>query len=80
MASRSHSRSPGGAYFTEYWADPQEKLVVVFMSQLLPNANLDLVGKLRALVYQSNRGTGEGAHRDEPAEANWRQGPVKLPS
>jgi CubicO group peptidase (beta-lactamase class C family) len=43
----------GGAYFTEYWADPQERLLVVFMSQLLPNGNLDLVDKLRALVYQS---------------------------
>jgi CubicO group peptidase (beta-lactamase class C family) len=43
----------GGAYFTEYWADPQEKLVVVFMSQLLPNGGLDLRDKLRALVYQA---------------------------
>jgi CubicO group peptidase (beta-lactamase class C family) len=43
----------GGAYFTKYWADPQEKLVVVFMSQLLPSGGLDLQDKLRALVYQS---------------------------
>jgi CubicO group peptidase (beta-lactamase class C family) len=43
----------GGAYFTKYWADPQEKLVVVFMSQLLPSGGLDLQDKVRALVYQS---------------------------
>jgi hypothetical protein len=33
--------------------DPQEKLVVVFMSQLLPSGGLDLQGKLRTLIYQS---------------------------
>jgi CubicO group peptidase (beta-lactamase class C family) len=43
----------GGAYFTKYWADPQEKLVVVFMTQLLPSGGLDLQDKLRALVYQA---------------------------
>ena len=43
----------GGAYFTSYWVDPQEKLVVVFMSQLLPSGDLDLQAKLRTLVYQS---------------------------
>jgi CubicO group peptidase (beta-lactamase class C family) len=43
----------GGAYYTKFWADPQEKLVVVFMSQLLPSGGLDLQDKLRALVYQA---------------------------
>lgn len=43
----------GGAYFTKYWADPQEKLVVVFMAQLLPASGLDLHSKLRTLVYSS---------------------------
>jgi CubicO group peptidase (beta-lactamase class C family) len=43
----------GGAYYTSYWVDPQEKLVVVFMSQLLPSGGLDLQGKLRTLIYQS---------------------------
>jgi CubicO group peptidase (beta-lactamase class C family) len=43
----------GGAYYTSYWVDPQEKLVVVFMSQLLPSGGLDLQGKIRTLVYQS---------------------------
>jgi CubicO group peptidase (beta-lactamase class C family) len=43
----------GGAYFTSYWVDPTEQLVVVFMGQLLPSGGLDLHGKLKALVYQA---------------------------
>jgi len=45
----------GGAYFSTYWVDPVEKLVAVFMVQLLPvPANLtDLQNKFRTLVYQS---------------------------
>jgi CubicO group peptidase (beta-lactamase class C family) len=43
----------GGAYYTSYWADPAEKLVAVFMCQLLPSGGLDLQGRFRALVYQS---------------------------
>ena len=48
----------GGAYYTSYWVDPQEKLVVVFMSQLLPSGGLDLQGKVRTLVYQAIEVTG----------------------
>lgn len=43
----------GGAYYSRYWVDPAEKLVVVFMAQLLPARGLDLQGKFRTLVYQS---------------------------
>ncbi len=43
----------GGAYHTTYWVDPAEKLVAVFMTQLLPAAGSDAQGKFRALVYQS---------------------------
>ncbi|HEY8548512.1 MAG TPA: serine hydrolase domain-containing protein [Vicinamibacterales bacterium] len=43
----------GGAYHTKYWVDPEEKLVVVFMTQLLPAFGSDLQDKLRALVYQA---------------------------
>jgi CubicO group peptidase (beta-lactamase class C family) len=43
----------GGAYYTSYWADPQEQLVALFMAQLLPSGGLDLQGKFRTLVYQS---------------------------
>jgi CubicO group peptidase (beta-lactamase class C family) len=42
-----------GAYFTQFWVDPQEKLVAVFMAQLLPSEGLDLQEKFRALVYQA---------------------------
>jgi CubicO group peptidase (beta-lactamase class C family) len=43
----------GGAYFTKYWVDPVEQIVVVFMTQLLPASGLDLQSKLRTLVYSS---------------------------
>jgi CubicO group peptidase (beta-lactamase class C family) len=43
----------GGAYYTSYWADPQEQLVALFMAQLVPSGGLDLQGRFRTLVYQS---------------------------
>lgn len=43
----------GGAYHTTYWVDPAEKLVAVFMTQLLPATGSDAQGKFKALVYQS---------------------------
>ena len=43
----------GGAYHTEYWVDPAEELVVVYMTQLIPAGNMDDTKKLRALVYQA---------------------------
>jgi CubicO group peptidase (beta-lactamase class C family) len=43
----------GGAYYTTYWVDPVEKLVAVFMTQLLPAGAIDLHDKFKAMVYQS---------------------------
>ena len=43
----------GGAYATKYWVDPEEKLIVVFMTQLLPSSGLDINDRLRALLYGS---------------------------
>jgi len=43
----------GGAYHTTYFVDPIERLVVVYMTQLMPAGGLDDAGKLRALVYQA---------------------------
>ncbi|MGZ5453831.1 MAG: serine hydrolase domain-containing protein [Candidatus Aminicenantales bacterium] len=43
----------GGAYHTTYWVDPAEKLVAVFMTQLMPATGSDAQTKFRALVYQS---------------------------
>jgi CubicO group peptidase (beta-lactamase class C family) len=43
----------GGAYHTRFWVDPVEKLVVVFMTQLLPAAGSDAHMTLRQLVYSA---------------------------
>lgn len=43
----------GGAYHSTYWVDPEEDLVVVYFTQLIPAIGLDDQGKLRALVYQA---------------------------
>lgn len=43
----------GGAYHSTYWVDPQEQLVVVYFTQLIPAIGLDDHEKLRALVYQA---------------------------
>lgn len=43
----------GGAYHTTYWVDPAEKLVAVFMTQLMPAGGSDAQGKFRAIVYQA---------------------------
>jgi CubicO group peptidase (beta-lactamase class C family) len=51
----------GGAYATNYWVDPAEGLVAVFMIQLLPSGGLDLADRFRALVYQAIVATEGGA-------------------
>jgi CubicO group peptidase (beta-lactamase class C family) len=43
----------GGAYFSRYWVDPNEELVAVFMTQLIPSGGSDLQEKLRVLVTQA---------------------------
>jgi CubicO group peptidase (beta-lactamase class C family) len=43
----------GGAYHSTYWIDPQEALVVVHLTQLIPAVGVDDQQKLRTLVYQS---------------------------
>ena len=43
----------GGAYHSTYWVDPEEELVVVYLTQLIPARNIDDHGKLRTLIYQS---------------------------
>jgi len=43
----------GGAYHSSFWADPREDLLVVYFTQLIPAADVDDHGKLRALVYQA---------------------------
>jgi CubicO group peptidase (beta-lactamase class C family) len=43
----------GSAYFQRFIVDPQEKLVAVFYSQLIPSGGLDIQEKWRDLVYQA---------------------------
>ena len=50
----------GGAYHTNYWVDPHEKLVAVIMTQLLPSTGSDLHSRFRTLVYQSIVGPPAG--------------------
>lgn len=43
----------GGAYHSQYWVDPEERLTVSYMIQLMPAGEIDDIGKLRALIYQA---------------------------
>ena len=43
----------GGAYHSTYWVDPENELVVVYFTQLIPARNVDDHSKLRTLVYQA---------------------------
>ena len=43
----------GGAYHSTYWVDPEEDLVVVYMTNLIPAGGIDDHGKLRALIYSA---------------------------
>ena len=43
----------GSAYYSKFWVDPKEKLVAIFMTQLIPAGGLDLQDKFRYLVYQT---------------------------
>ena len=43
----------GGAYHSTYWVDPNEDMVVVYFTQLIPALNIDDHDKIRALIYQS---------------------------
>ena len=43
----------GGAYHSTYWADPEEELVVVYLTQLIPAINIDDHQKVRTMIYQA---------------------------
>jgi len=51
----------GSAYYQRYFVDPQEKLIAVFFSQLVPAGGLDLDSKYRTLVYQAIVGPAAAA-------------------
>jgi len=43
----------GGAYHSTYWVDPEEKLVVVYLTQIIPATGLNDYATLRNGVYQA---------------------------
>ena len=43
----------GGYFSTSYWADPKEKLIALFMTQMSPNSHADIFDKFKVLVYQA---------------------------
>jgi CubicO group peptidase (beta-lactamase class C family) len=43
----------GGAYHSTYWVDPDENLVVVYLTQIIPANELDDYAKLRSGIYQA---------------------------
>ena len=43
----------GGAASTDWWADPEEQMVGIFMTQLLPSHGCPIVQDHRLLTYQS---------------------------
>jgi len=43
----------GGAASTDFWVDPQEDLVGVFMTQLMPSGTYPLHPEVRVAVYQA---------------------------
>ncbi len=41
----------GGAASTAFWVDPEEEMVVIFLTQLMPSTTYNFRGQLRGLVY-----------------------------
>lgn len=46
----------GSAYYSRFFVDPKEKLVALFLTQLIPAGNVDLNDRFRYLVYQAITG------------------------
>lgn len=43
----------GSAYFPQYLVDPKERIVAIFMTQLMPSGGLDLNQRFKTLMYQA---------------------------
>ena len=43
----------GSAYYPQYLIDPKERLIAIFMTQLMPSGGLDLNQKFKVLTYQA---------------------------
>ena len=64
-----------GAYHTSFWVDPAEKLVVVFMTQLMPAGPVDLNRRVRTLVNQAI--VGPAPTRSTPATTSAQRVPAR---
>jgi len=42
-----------GFFYTAFWIDPKEQMIVVFMAQLHPYGDLTLDGQVHQLAYQA---------------------------
>ena len=43
----------GGAASTIFWVDPNEDMVVILMTQLMPSATFNFRGQLRNIIYSA---------------------------
>ena len=43
----------GGAASTAFWVDPVDRVIVIFMTQLMPSSTYPIRSELRQLVYQA---------------------------
>ena len=41
----------GGAASTIFWIDPEEELIVIHMTQLMPSGTFNFRGQLKSIVY-----------------------------
>jgi CubicO group peptidase (beta-lactamase class C family) len=41
----------GGAASTYFWIDPQEDMIVIFLTQFMPNATFNFPDQLKAIIY-----------------------------
>jgi CubicO group peptidase (beta-lactamase class C family) len=43
----------GGAASTSFWVDPEEELISILLSQLMPSSSYPIRREFRVLAYQS---------------------------
>ncbi len=49
----------GGAYYTSYWIDPEEDMMGLYFSQLVPYGGVDLLMKFRTMAYAAIESPGK---------------------
>jgi len=49
----------GGAYYTSYWIDPEEDMLGLYFSQLVPYGGVDLLNKFRTMAYAAIESPGK---------------------